>query len=149
VGSSPSRRGHSRNCARSAISPTLSGAVVVLRLITAPGPAGTQGPAVQHAGKCATGRARGRAKAKKRLPLEVQEQLLDAIYAGQPFRQVLRDLCLTSNQVWGLTRAGPEWSAALEAALTTARRDDLQHGTTAAYVQGFVCKECRDDDDRR
>jgi hypothetical protein len=37
-------------------------------------------------------RAHGRARAQKRLPAEVRKQLLDAIYAGQPFRQVLRDL---------------------------------------------------------
>ena len=65
----------------------------------------------------ATARTRGRVKAKKRLPAEVREQLLAAIYAGQPFRQVLRDLGLTSNQVWGLTKTDAEWSAALEAAL--------------------------------
>ena len=35
------------------------------------------------------------------------------LYAGQPFRQVLRDLRLTSNQVWGLTKTDREWSAAL------------------------------------
>jgi hypothetical protein len=46
-------------------------------------------------------RARGRARAQKRLPAEMRQQLLDAIYAGQPFRRVLRDLDLTSNQVWG------------------------------------------------
>ena len=28
--------------------------------------------------------------------------------------------------------------------LMTTRRADLQHGTNAAYVQGCVCKECRD-----
>jgi len=32
-----------------------------------------------------------------------------------------------------------EWSAALEAALMASRRDDLQHGTTAAHVRGCVC----------
>jgi hypothetical protein len=32
---------------------------------------------------------------------DVRQQLLDAIYSGQPFRTVLRDLGLTSNQVWG------------------------------------------------
>ena len=37
-----------------------------------------------------------------------------------------------------------EWSAALEAALMTTRRDDLQHGTNAAYVRGCICKECRE-----
>jgi hypothetical protein len=30
------------------------------------------------------------------------------------------------------------------AALTEARRDDLQHGSTPAYVRGCVCKECRE-----
>jgi hypothetical protein len=76
--------------------------------------------------------------------VEVREQFLAGIYAGRPFRQVLRDLGLTSNQVWGLTKTDPEWSAALEAALRITRRDDLQHGTTAAYVRGCVCKECRE-----
>jgi hypothetical protein len=76
--------------------------------------------------------------------MEVRQQLLDAIYAGQSFRTVLHDYGLTSNQVWGLTKTDPEWSAALEAALTTTRRDDLEQGTNAAYVAGCVCKECRE-----
>src|SRR4051794_26025699 len=33
-----------------------------------------------------TQRAFGRARAQKRLPVELRQQLLDAIYAGQPFR---------------------------------------------------------------
>jgi hypothetical protein len=86
---------------------------------------------------------RGRARAQKRLPVEVRQQLLDGIYSGQPFRRVLRDLGLTSNQVWGLTKTDDDWSAALEATLTATRRDDLQHGTSAAYAQGCVCSECR------
>jgi hypothetical protein len=90
------------------------------------------------------GRARGRAKAEKRLPGEVRDRLLAGINAGQPFRQVLGDLGLTSNQVWGLARTEPESSAALETALTAARRGDLEHGTNAAYVRGCVCKECRE-----
>jgi len=88
-------------------------------------------------------RARFRRKAQQRLPVEVRQQLLDGIYAGQPFRTVLRNLRLTPNQVWGLTKTDQEWSAALEAALTASRRDDLEHGTNAAYVAGCVCKECR------
>jgi hypothetical protein len=88
-------------------------------------------------------RARGRARAHLRLPAELRKQLLDAIYAGQPFRRVLRDLGLTSNQVWGLTKIDDEWSAALDAALTATRRDDLNHGANAAYVAGCVCSECR------
>jgi hypothetical protein len=89
-------------------------------------------------------RARFPRKAQERLTAEVRRQLLDAIYHGQPFRAVLRDLRLTSNRVWGLARTDDEWSAALEAALTATRRDDLQHGTTAAYVRGCVCSECRE-----
>jgi hypothetical protein len=89
-------------------------------------------------------KARGRARAQRRLPVEVRQQLLDAIHAGQPFRAVLRDLGLTSNRVWGLTRTDEEWSVALEAALTATRRDDLQHGTNAAYVAGCVCRDCRE-----
>jgi hypothetical protein len=58
-------------------------------------------------------RARGRARARNRLPLEVRRQLLDAIYSGQSFRAVLRDLGLTSNQVWGLAKTDPEWSEKL------------------------------------
>jgi hypothetical protein len=89
-------------------------------------------------------RVRGRARAQQRLPVEMRQQLLEAIYSGQPFRTVLGDLGLTSNHVWGLTRTDQEWSEKLEAALTAARRDDLEHGTNAAYVHGCVCGECRD-----
>jgi hypothetical protein len=68
-------------------------------------------------------RERFRRKAQERLPAEVRQLFLDAIYRGQPFRQILRDLGLTSNQVWGLTRTDEEWSAQLDAALTATRRD--------------------------
>jgi ABC-type lipoprotein export system ATPase subunit len=51
---------------------------------------------------------------------------------------------LTSNQVWGLSKSDLEWSTALETALLTSRRDDLKHGTNAAYVAGCVCDECRE-----
>jgi hypothetical protein len=37
-------------------------------------------------------RARGRARAQKRLPVGLRQQLLDMIYSGQPFRQILRRL---------------------------------------------------------
>jgi hypothetical protein len=79
-----------------------------------------------------------------RLPIEVRQQLLEAIYAGTSFRAALDALGLTSNQVWGLTMTDQEWSEKLEAALTTARRDDLEHGTHPAYIHGCVCKECRE-----
>jgi hypothetical protein len=85
-----------------------------------------------------------RARAQDRLPIELRERLLAAIYAGQPFRQVLGDLGLPPNQVWGLTKTGDEWSAALDGALMAARSDDLEHGTNATYVAGCVCKECRE-----
>jgi hypothetical protein len=54
---------------------------------------------------------------------------------------VLRDLQLTPNHVWGLTKTDQEWSEKLEAALTAARREDPQHGTNAAYINGCVCSE--------
>ena len=76
-------------------------------------------------------------------PAEKRRQLLDAIYTGKPFRAVLTDVDLTSNQVWGLTKTDEEWSAALEAALMATRRNDLEHGTNAAYVAGCVCSDCR------
>ena len=94
-------------------------------------------------------RARGRARAQERLPADVRQQLLDAIYAGQPFRTTLRDLELTPSQVWGLTRTDDGWSEQLETALTATRRDDLQHGTNKAYVAGCVCSECREHQQRR
>jgi hypothetical protein len=89
-------------------------------------------------------RARGRARAQKRLPAELRQQLLDGIYRGEPFRAVLNELGRTSNQVWGLTKTDQEWSEKLEAALTATRRENLQHGTTTAYVHGCVCSECRE-----
>jgi hypothetical protein len=92
----------------------------------------------------AAAKTRFRAKAHARLPLEVRQQLLEAVYAGQPFRTVLRDLGVTSNQVWGLAKTDQEWAAELEAALTATRRTDLKHGSNAAYKHGCVCRECRE-----
>jgi hypothetical protein len=54
----------------------------------------------------------------------------------------VRDLNLTPNQVWGFTKADPEWSADLDGALTATRRGDLKHGNNAVY--GCVCKDCRE-----
>ena len=112
-----------------------------------------RGPQVAHGGcdcdRCReaqndAARARFRRRAQERLPVELRKQLLDAIYNGKPFRTVLRELGLTSNQVWGLAKTDPEWSEKLEAALTASRRADLRRGTTAAYVHGCVCSECRE-----
>jgi hypothetical protein len=83
-----------------------------------------------------TQRAFGRARAQKRLPVELRQQLLDGIYAGQSFRSVVRDLNLTPNQIWGLTKSDEGWSTALEAALTASRRVDLQHGTMPRMWRG-------------
>ena len=91
-----------------------------------------------------TQRAWKRARAQGRLPTDVRRQLLDAIYDRKPLRQALRDLGLTPNQVWGLARTDEGWSTALESALLAARRDDLEHGTNAAYVHGCVCSDCRE-----
>jgi hypothetical protein len=91
-----------------------------------------------------TQRAFGRARAQKRLPAELRQQLLDRIYAAEPFRAVLRNLTLTPNQVCGLTKTDKEWAAALEEALTANRRGDLKRGTTAADVAGCVCGDCRE-----
>ena len=67
-------------------------------------------------------RARFRRKAQQRLPAKVRQQLVDAIYGGQPFRTALRDLGLTSNRVWGLTKSDEEWSVALDTAPEDADR---------------------------
>jgi hypothetical protein len=90
-----------------------------------------------------TQRAWRKSRAQARLPVEVRQRLLDAIYAGRPFRTVLRDLGLTSNRVFGLARTDQEWSQQLDAALTVGRREDLEHGTNAAYLHGCVCSDCR------
>ena len=84
------------------------------------------------------------AEGARAIPAEARQQLLDAIYSGQPFRTVLRDLLLTPNQVWGLTKTDQEWAEKLDMALTAARPDDLRHGTNAAYKHGCVCHECRE-----
>jgi hypothetical protein len=52
-------------------------------------------------------RARFRRKAHERLPVKTRQEVLDAINRGQPFRTVLRDLGLTSNQVFGARQDRP------------------------------------------
>ena len=76
--------------------------------------------------------------------MEVRQQLLDAMYSGQPIRMLVLDLGLTSNQVWGFTKTDEEWSTAQETALMATRRDDLKHGTNAAMRAGCVCGDCRE-----
>ena len=61
-------------------------------------------------------RVRKRVRAQARLPAYVRQRLLAAIYAGQPSRAALRNLGLTSNQVFGLSKTDEDWSTALEAA---------------------------------
>jgi hypothetical protein len=70
--------------------------------------------------------------------MEVRQQLLDAIYSGRPFRRVLRDLGLTSNQVWGLTRTDHEWSERLEATLTA----NPPGGPRARHVRRICAGMC-------
>jgi hypothetical protein len=43
--------------------------------------------------------------------------------------------------VFGLTGTDPDWSQQLEAALTASRREDVEHGTNAAYIHGCVCSD--------
>ena len=50
----------------------------------------------------------------------------------QPFRTVLRELGLTSHQVWGLTKSDDDWSAALEA--EPAGRPPTRHECRARTV---------------
>ena len=91
-----------------------------------------------------TRRSWSRARAQQRLPNEVRQQLSMRSTQASRSGRYWATLGLTPNQVWGLTQTDREWSAALEAALTATRRDDLEHGTNAAYVAGCVCSECRE-----
>ena len=50
---------------------------------------------------------------------------------------------------WLFTKTDQEWATVLEAELTAARRDDLDHGTNAAYAHGCVCGDCREHQQRR
>jgi hypothetical protein len=68
----------------------------------------------------------------------------ESLERSQEFRAILRDLDLTPNVVWGLTKTDAEWAESLGGALEANRREDLEHGTNAAYVQGCVCSECRE-----
>jgi hypothetical protein len=72
----------------------------------------------------------------------VRQRLLKGLNAGTPFRTVVRDLRLTSQQVWGLTKTDQDWSAELEAALTAARRETwttvLTPRTCTAASAGIV-----------
>jgi hypothetical protein len=87
------------------------------------------------------GRIHRRAKAQEQLPVEVRQQLLDAIYAPVVPQRASQS---EPDSGPGLGRVDREWSEALETALAATRRDALKHGTNAAYVHGCVCSECRE-----
>jgi hypothetical protein len=93
-----------------------------VRQRTARRPAGTAGAGAPTADeRTATPSEPGESPSASTL-VEVRLQLLEAIYAGQPFRTVLRDLGLSSNRVSGLARTDQEWSERLDAALTASHR---------------------------
>lgn len=54
----------------------------------------------EAAAACESGH-REKARANKPLPVEVRELFLAVIYVVRPFRHVLGDLGLTSNEAWG------------------------------------------------
>jgi hypothetical protein len=64
-------------------------------------------------------------------------------YSLATFHAVLRDLGITANLVWGRARRDPDWAADFDAVLLATRREELEHGTNAAYVQGCVRPDCR------
>jgi hypothetical protein len=41
------------------------------------------------------------------------------------------------TQVWGFTKTDAKWSTALDEALTTTRRADLNHGTNGSVCGGL------------
>ena len=145
-GCSRSRRGRFSNSTGCVISPIPSGVAVALGLLTARWPAGTRGVAAQYAGQCKAMPLENAVEPERRLAylLRCGSNSWQPSTRANRFGRCSVILGLTSNQVWGLTKTDPEWSAALEAALTAARRGDLEHGTNAAYVRGCVCKECRE-----
>ena len=49
-------------------------------------------------------RSRTRTNAQTRLPAKVRQQPLNDIYAGRQFKTIVRDLGLTSQQGWGITK---------------------------------------------
>ena len=108
---------------------------------TARGRAGAPVPRALSGVRTVTPSERGAEREAGAATSRLRQQLLDAIHADQPSRAVVRDLGLTSNQVWGSARTDQEWSEKLEAALTAARQDDLEHGTNAAYIHGCVCSD--------
>jgi hypothetical protein len=58
-------------------------------------------------------------------------------------RTVLRELGLTSDQVWSLLKSDDDWSAALEAAVTAIRRGTSNRGRMPG-TPGCVCMDCRE-----
>jgi hypothetical protein len=77
-------------------------------------------------------RARGRRRAQQRLPADVRQQLLEAIYDGQPYRETLRELGLTPSHD----------AASTGMAEINVGRDDGESGWlgegTDAEVQAFM-----------
>ena len=55
-------------------------------------------------------RSRKQAKAQTRLPAKSGSSFSTAFMQALPFRTIVRDLGLTSQQVWGLTKTDQAWS---------------------------------------
>ena len=83
----------------------------------------------------ATSRYPDPSEGEVRLPAKVRQQLLHGIYAGTPFRTVVRELGLTSQQGWGTDQDRPRVVDRANGSPPC----ELEHGTNAAYANGCVC----------
>jgi hypothetical protein len=84
-----------------------------------------------------------RRRAHAAMPAEVRQQILEGLAAGEPFRDVIKRLGVTSNRVWGLTLHDETWASELDEILLVMRRRDLRHGASTGYQAGCVCPDCR------
>lgn len=77
---------------------------------------------------------------------EVTRKLLLARLAdGEHLSEVLTDLELTPQQVYGWRAFDPAWADALDGALMSGRDPALQHGTVMTYRHGHCrCPECKE-----
>lgn len=73
-----------------------------------------------------------------------REQILSMLASGDTYKKIFEKTGIRPQALTGIASWDEGWRQALDEALMTGRRPDLNHGTSWGWRCGCRCPECRD-----
>lgn len=78
------------------------------------------------------------------LSKEVRAQILEGLRGGYRLTEVVPEVGVSHQAVWGAAEVWPWWRQEVEEALMVGRPRGINHGSTRGYKRGCRCRECRE-----